>query len=121
MAEPKFQIFFVDDGNPDSGASAEPVTAQSKKSAWTDPDDSELQISLADDKRVRKLRVAADENQVGSKVYESRLRQQSVPDLQLTVKKPLINSPCHQIRENTSCSRLGGIGAFQISAKEKTT
>ncbi len=47
-----------------------------KKAAWIDPDDSSIQVSLADNKRLRKLRDAPEENVVGGAQYEARLRRE---------------------------------------------
>ena len=49
-----------------------------KKPAWTDPDDSNLEISLASSARLRKLRDAPDEDAVKGPEYERRLRRQFV-------------------------------------------
>lgn len=57
--------------------SAEPILPRGRKApAWTDPDDITLQISLASDNRLRKLRDAPSEDAVGGREYESRLRRQ---------------------------------------------
>jgi U3 small nucleolar RNA-associated protein 18 len=45
-------------------------------SAWVDPDDAELKVSLASDNRLRKLRNAPDEDVINGKDYELRLRRQ---------------------------------------------
>ncbi|KZT24383.1 WD40 repeat-like protein [Neolentinus lepideus HHB14362 ss-1] len=47
-----------------------------KAPAWTDPDDQQIQVSLASDKRLRKLRDAPSEDLVGGREYERRLRRQ---------------------------------------------
>lgn len=47
-----------------------------KAPAWTDPDDANLNVSLASNRRLRKLRDAASEDAVGGKEYERRLRRQ---------------------------------------------
>ena len=47
-----------------------------KVSAWVDPDDAELKVSLATDNRLRKLRDAPDEDVITGKDYELRLRRQ---------------------------------------------
>ena len=52
-------------------------TAKSrKKSAWIDPDDATLTVSLATTKRLRKLRDAPSEDVVGGVQYEARLRRE---------------------------------------------
>jgi U3 small nucleolar RNA-associated protein 18 len=54
-----------------------PVAGTSRKPpAWTDPDDADLNVSLASNKRLRKLRDALAEDVVGGKEYERRLRRQ---------------------------------------------
>jgi U3 small nucleolar RNA-associated protein 18 len=52
--------------------------AQGKKPAWTDPDDGGMEIDIAADSRLRKLRRTADEEVVGGRDYEVRLRAQYV-------------------------------------------
>ena len=49
---------------------------QRKAPAWTDPDDLEVQVSLASNKRLRKLRDTAAEDEIGGRDYERRLRRQ---------------------------------------------
>jgi len=57
--------------------SAEPILTKGRKTpAWTDLDDTTLQVSLASDNRLRKLRDAPSENTVGGREYERRLRRQ---------------------------------------------
>lgn len=47
-----------------------------KKSAWHDPADEGLSVSLANNNRLRKLRENASEDVVKGKAYEKKLRQQ---------------------------------------------
>ena len=47
-----------------------------KRSAWLDPDDNTLQVSLADTKRARKLRDDVTEDVVSGSRYESKLRRE---------------------------------------------
>ena len=49
-----------------------------KTPAWTDPDDSNLEVSLASSARLRKLRDAPEEDAVKGPEYERRLRRQFV-------------------------------------------
>jgi len=57
--------------------STEPILPKGRNApAWTDPDDINLQVSLASDSRLRKLRDAPSEDTVGGREYESRLRRQ---------------------------------------------
>ncbi|KAH9982109.1 WD40-repeat-containing domain protein [Lactifluus volemus] len=49
-----------------------------KAPAWTDPDDASLEVSLASSARLRKLRDAPDEDTIGGREYERRLRRQYV-------------------------------------------
>ncbi|KAI9059535.1 WD40 repeat-like protein [Trametes sanguinea] len=60
---------------PQSAKHSEPKTAR-KPSAWQDEDDATLAVSLATDKRRRKLRDALAEDTVGGRDYERRLRRQ---------------------------------------------
>jgi U3 small nucleolar RNA-associated protein 18 len=56
-----------------------PVASSSKgrkAPAWTDPDDTNLAVSLANNTRLRKLRDAPSDNVVGGREYERRLRRQ---------------------------------------------
>lgn len=52
--------------------------SRASKPAWFDPDDALVQVSLSTDKRLRKLRRGEEEDIVGGKDLESRLRTQSV-------------------------------------------
>ena len=52
--------------------------SKSRKPAWFDPDDANVQVSLADDKRLRKLRRGEEDDLVNGKDLETRLRTQSV-------------------------------------------
>ena len=57
--------------------SVDPIPPKGRNApAWTDPDDATLQVSLASDNRLRKLRNAPSEDSVGGREYESRLRRQ---------------------------------------------
>lgn len=51
-------------------------TSQKKGPAWVDPDDLNVQVSLASNKRLRKLRDTAAEDEIGGRDYERRLRRQ---------------------------------------------
>ena len=56
-----------------------PHNPKSRKTpAWTDPNDSTLEVSLASSARLRKLRDAPEENAVKGPEYERRLRRQFV-------------------------------------------
>src|ERR1700760_2426248 len=50
--------------------------SQKNGPAWVDPDDLDVQVSLASDKRLRKLRDTAAEDEIGGRDYERRLRRQ---------------------------------------------
>lgn len=50
--------------------------SQKKGPAWVDPDDLDIQVSLASNKRLRKLRDTAAEDEIGGRDYERRLRRQ---------------------------------------------
>ncbi|CAE6451349.1 unnamed protein product [Rhizoctonia solani] len=47
-----------------------------KTAAWVDPDDNQLDISIASDRRLRKLRDSAAEDTISGRDYETRLRRQ---------------------------------------------
>lgn len=49
---------------------------KTKAPAWTDPDDINVQVSLASNNRLRKLRDAPSDDTVGGREYERRLRRQ---------------------------------------------
>ena len=91
------QLFYVDAGEPstshvpaisdsdadsspdepeDSETPPAPAASSSKAPAWVDPDDATLQVSLAADKRLRKLRDAPEDDALGGREYERRLRRQ---------------------------------------------
>ena len=55
-----------------------PLESKSRKKApaWVDPDDLDVQVSLASNKRLRKLRDTAAEDEIGGRDYERRLRRQ---------------------------------------------
>jgi len=50
--------------------------SQKRGPAWVDPDDVDVQVSLASNKRLRKLRDTAAEDEIGGRDYERRLRRQ---------------------------------------------
>ena len=50
--------------------------SRKKGPAWVDPDDLDVQVSLASDKRLRKLRETTAEDEIGGRDYERRLRRQ---------------------------------------------
>lgn len=47
-----------------------------KKALWHDPSDANLQVSLANTKRLRKLRGSAAEDVISGTEYEQKLREQ---------------------------------------------
>ncbi|KAA1468364.1 WD40 repeat-like protein [Dentipellis sp. KUC8613] len=53
-----------------------PTTKSRKPPAWVDPDDATLEVSLATNTRLRKLRDAPTEDVVNGREYERRLRRQ---------------------------------------------
>ena len=59
-------------------ASRPPNPKSRKASAWTDPDDASLEVSLASSARLRKLRDAPEEDAINGREYERRLRRQFV-------------------------------------------
>lgn len=52
------------------------LTSNHRKAAWVDPDDINIQVSLSSDKRLRKLRDTIEDDTIGGKDYEARLRRQ---------------------------------------------
>ncbi|KAH7925692.1 WD40 repeat-like protein [Leucogyrophana mollusca] len=67
----------ADEGTQMPTSSANPLLSKSRKApAWTDPDDNTVQVSLASNTRLRKLRDAPSEDIVGGREYERRLRRQ---------------------------------------------
>jgi len=72
------------ESEPDSSSESEgePTPAfldsksQKRGPAWVDPDDVDVQVSLASNKRLRKLRDTAAEDEIGGRDYERRLRRQ---------------------------------------------
>ncbi|KAF8293649.1 WD40 repeat-like protein [Clavulina sp. PMI_390] len=61
--------------SPKSSSTPFPLQSTKKKAAWLDPSDAHLSVSLAADTRLRKLRDAPGEDQIGGKQYESKLRR----------------------------------------------
>ncbi|KAI0358883.1 WD40 repeat-like protein [Trametes cingulata] len=75
------ELFAVDEAVTDHSSSGrEPAAGETKvarkPSAWTDADDTTLEVSLTADKRRRKLRDALADDTVGGRDYERRLRRQ---------------------------------------------
>ena len=70
------------ESDPEENSEAEPTPvplkpkSQKKGPAWVDPDDLDVQVSLASNKRLRKLRDTAAEDEIGGRDYERRLRGQ---------------------------------------------
>ncbi|KAI0078522.1 WD40 repeat-like protein [Panus rudis PR-1116 ss-1] len=63
--------------NPEPSSSSSIFAPKSRKpSAWSDPDDANVQVSLAENNRLRKLRDAPDDDVVSGRDYERRLRRQ---------------------------------------------
>jgi U3 small nucleolar RNA-associated protein 18 len=93
--------------------SAEPTLPRGRKApAWTDPDDITLQVSLASDNRLRKLRDAPSEDAVGGREYESRLRRQyekinPTPGWASNARKKL--HPTEAKRSRSSASSESGV------------
>ncbi|KAG8844273.1 hypothetical protein FRB96_003209 [Tulasnella sp. 330] len=55
---------------------AGPSSSNKKGPAWIDPSDSTVQVSLANDERLRKLREDPTDDVVSGKQYETKLREQ---------------------------------------------
>ncbi|KAF8272408.1 WD40-repeat-containing domain protein, partial [Lactarius quietus] len=64
--------------SPASPAPRTPNPKSRKATAWTDPDDASLEVSLASSARLRKLRDAPEEDAINGREYERRLRRQFV-------------------------------------------
>lgn len=60
---------------------AGPSSSNKKGPAWIDPSDATVQVSLANDKRLRKLREDPADDVVSGKQYETKLREQYVASL----------------------------------------
>ena len=73
-ASPPLDLIWEDSFKPNLNWSKLRKTAAAP--AWTDPDDTTLQVSLASDNRLRKLREGPEEDSVGGQEYEQRLRKQ---------------------------------------------
>ncbi|EJD55028.1 WD40 repeat-like protein [Auricularia subglabra TFB-10046 SS5] len=70
-------LFFVDDAATDRAPKAAKKTERKKgKAAWVDEDDETLVVNVKDNKRLRKLRDAEDEEELPGTTYENRLRRQ---------------------------------------------
>lgn len=88
--------------------SAELIPPKGRKTpAWTDPDDTTLQVSLASDKRLRKLRDAPSDDAVGGREYERRLRRQyekinPTPSWASNARKKLRSATSKRARSSTS-------------------
>ncbi|KAH7330707.1 WD40-repeat-containing domain protein [Rhizoctonia solani] len=69
-----------DESEVQTGSSTKNVLLTAKPShttaAWVDPDDNQLDISIASDRRLRKLRDSAAEDTISGRDYETRLRRQ---------------------------------------------
>ena len=119
------KLFFVDDGAGEPSAAEgrasvgqegvtsglAPTLTSAKKPAWTDPDDTTLQVSLASNKRLRKLRDAPSDDTVGGREYERRLRRQyekinPMPKWASVARQKL--HPKRTKRRNSSLSSLSG-------------
>ena len=85
-----------------------------KKPAWTDPDDSTLNVSLTGTKRLRKLRDVPGEDLIGGAQYESRLRREferinPAPDWATKARKKLHSGDdTRKIRRGSGIENEGG-------------
>ncbi|KAF9231599.1 WD40-repeat-containing domain protein [Melanogaster broomeanus] len=66
----------VTDHDPETSSGDALRSTVRKAPAWVDPDDANVQVSLASNNRLRKLRDAPSEDSVGGREYERRLRRQ---------------------------------------------
>ncbi|KAB5592991.1 U3 small nucleolar RNA-associated protein [Ceratobasidium theobromae] len=94
-----------------------PEVLSRKKAAWVDPDDSQLDVSIASDRRLRKLRNSTVEDVISGREYESRLRRQfekinPIPEWAVSRSKRTRGS---------SQSSASGLDIDQDSVEEPTT
>jgi len=98
----------VDEDNTTLPPSAELIPPKGRKApAWTDLDDTTLQVSLASDKRLRKLRDAPSDDAIGGREYERRLRRQyekinPTPSWASNARKKLHSATSKRARSSTS-------------------
>ena len=91
--------------NTSQGVTQAPKVSTSKKaSAWVDPDDATINVSLVTTKRLRKLRDAPSEDVVGGAQYEARLRREferinPAPEWAMKARK--------KVREENKRRRIG--------------
>ncbi|CDO70967.1 hypothetical protein BN946_scf184829.g76 [Trametes cinnabarina] len=107
------ELFAVDEPSHEGSLNATAEQAQHtgakatrKPSAWQDEDDVTLAVSLATDKRRRKLRDALAEDTVGGRDYERRLRRQyekinPTPQWATNARKRLHGSAAKRRRSGT--------------------
>jgi U3 small nucleolar RNA-associated protein 18 len=69
-------VHHSDDGSGEEEKDNKKETEKKSKAAWEDSDDERVVVSLADNPRLRKLRVTEDENLISGKDYQKRLRRQ---------------------------------------------
>jgi len=84
-----------------------PVHSSKRKAAWSDPSDVHISISLAHDKRLRKLRDAPTEDVVNGTAYESKLRRKyeqinPVPEWAQNARNKLLKQPKRR-RSSATC------------------
>lgn len=65
-----------DESEEDEEAKNKEGGTEKKKAVWDDSDDERVVVSLADNPRLRKLRVTEEENLISGKEYQKRLRKQ---------------------------------------------
>lgn len=63
---------------PEAVSVLHPLKSSRTAAAWADPDDANIHVNIATDKRLRKLRDAPTEEEIGGRDYEARLRRQYV-------------------------------------------
>lgn len=86
-----------------------------KEAAWTDPDDTKVQVSLSTHKRLRKLRETREDDQVGGREYERRLRKQyekinPTPEWATKARKKLRPTKSKRRRSSLSSGDEGSSG-----------
>lgn len=67
-----------------SSQTAGASSSTKKGPAWIDPSDGNVSVSLASDKRLRKLRDGPEDDVISGRQYETKLRQQCVLHLSIS-------------------------------------
>lgn len=98
---------------------AGPSTVKRNGPAWVDPSDANVQVSLAKDKRLRKLRDGPEDDVVSGKQYESKLREQYVAWCPILFDMPL--TVYLKVRADQSCTVMDYGGSRKASYRWSQT